>query len=117
MPFIGLNVVTLFAVNWFGEKERTLASTIAVLANIVGPSLAFGIAPAVVTSGNQIPNFMLVQAGVCTACSFAVIFIFIERPPSPPSSTAADDAAISAATGGSIKQFASDLKVRRYFLS
>jgi MFS transporter, FLVCR family, MFS-domain-containing protein 7 len=116
MPFIGLNVVTLFAVNWFGEKERTLAGTIAVLANIVGPSLAFGIAPAVVTHGSEIPTFLLAQAGICTACAFGIIFVYVERPPSPPSSTAEDDAALAAASGGNFKQFVADLRVRPIFI-
>lgn len=110
MPFIGLNVVTLFSVNWFGQNERTLAGTIAVLANIVGPSLAFGIAPAVVTNGSEIPIFMLAQAGVTTASCFLLLFIFQERPPSPPSSAAEDDTALALTNSSSISQFLHDLK-------
>jgi len=35
-PFMGMNCITLLAANWFGEKERTIAVSIAGLFNVIG---------------------------------------------------------------------------------
>jgi hypothetical protein len=70
LPFVGLNVVTVLATNWFSESERTIGGTIAMLANILGPAVAFGVCPAIVKSGPDIQTLLLAEAiAVTVVCS------------------------------------------------
>jgi MFS family permease len=91
-PFI-TNAITSMASNWFGQKERTIATTIGAFANILGGGIAFGIAPpiAVINSpnGKDISEIGMVvllasQAGFASLLLLAVVSIFRDKPPTPP---------------------------------
>jgi MFS family permease len=107
LPFVGLNVVTVLATNWFSENERTIGGTIAMLANILGPAVAFGVCPAIVKTGTDIQTLLLAEAIAitvvcpyhmwraarnflpnCFISAFLVIIAFRAKPPTPPSSAA-----------------------------
>lgn len=116
-PFIGLNVITTVTALWFGTDERAIAATVAIVANIVAPALAFGVAPAVVTDGSYIGLYLLGEAAFGSAASFGILFIFVEKPPSPPSSTAETSDGHNSHKSdeektfiGTLKQFGRDMK-------
>jgi MFS transporter, FLVCR family, MFS-domain-containing protein 7 len=116
-PFIGLNVITTVTSLWFGTSERAIAATVAIVANIVAPALAFGIAPAVVVTGSYISIYLLGEAAFGSAAAFGILFIFVEKPPTPPSSTAetsdghkANKTDEEKSFWGTLKQYGRDMK-------
>ena len=88
-PFMGMNTITLLATNWFGEKERTIAATIAGLFNVIGAGIAYGVGPAVISTVFDIPALILGQAITSSVLAVGTLAIFRGRPPVPPSAAAA----------------------------
>ena len=83
--------------NWFGEKERTLATTIGTLCGILGSGVAFGIGPALLGindgstaeddwSGSEYGMLLLLlgQALLATLLLTGSVAFFQDKPPSPP---------------------------------
>lgn len=88
-PFMGMNTVTLIANNWFGEHERTTATTVAGLFNVIGAGIIYGVGPAVVTVGTDFPPLLLGEAIASSALAVVTLAVFRGRPPVPPSAGAA----------------------------
>eukprot|EP01095_Lingulamoeba_sp_RSL-Kostka_P005943 TRINITY_DN1811_c0_g1_i2.p1 TRINITY_DN1811_c0_g1~~TRINITY_DN1811_c0_g1_i2.p1 ORF type:complete len:367 (+),score=99.90 TRINITY_DN1811_c0_g1_i2:310-1410(+) len=83
-PFI-LNAPPLIAANWFPDKERALATTIASVANPVGVAVGFVMPPLLVGDNDRVELLLLVQ-GIIVAIMCVVVIIFVrEKPPTPPS--------------------------------
>jgi MFS family permease len=85
-PFVG-NATTMLASNWFGEKERATATTLATFFSILGSAAIFGIGPWL--AGNESETGMMILLGgeAALACVLLVLFvaIFRDKPPTPPS--------------------------------
>lgn len=89
--FLGLGNISLMVNNWFGENERTLASTISMLAGLVAPAAVFGVGPLIVKNEDNFPYLLLGQA-ILSTVSFVLIFMFYKsNPATPPSSTAGEN--------------------------
>eukprot|EP00817_Percolomonadidae_sp_ATCC50343_P005841 CAMPEP_0117418872 /NCGR_PEP_ID=MMETSP0758-20121206/563_1 /TAXON_ID=63605 /ORGANISM="Percolomonas cosmopolitus, Strain AE-1 (ATCC 50343)" /LENGTH=352 /DNA_ID=CAMNT_0005199629 /DNA_START=459 /DNA_END=1517 /DNA_ORIENTATION=+ len=73
------------AYNWFGEKERTLATSIAAFCNIFGTAVAFAMGFIVTEDGSTLYISMAVQSGFCVILAVATILLFSSKPPTPPS--------------------------------
>eukprot|EP01104_Vermistella_antarctica_P005167 TRINITY_DN1559_c0_g1_i1.p1 TRINITY_DN1559_c0_g1~~TRINITY_DN1559_c0_g1_i1.p1 ORF type:complete len:565 (+),score=133.33 TRINITY_DN1559_c0_g1_i1:162-1856(+) len=83
-----LTCPTLLANHWFGESERTLATTICVIFGIIGQGAIMGTNAAVQTP----TQLHYILAGQCVAlCSTGLLSILVvkEHPPTPPSTSAA----------------------------
>ncbi|KAG2391943.1 hypothetical protein C9374_013428 [Naegleria lovaniensis] len=91
------NAPTLLSNNWFGEKERTLATTIGTLCGILGSGVAFGIGPALLGinegstaeddwSGSEYGMLLLLmgQALLATLLLTGSVAFFQDKPPTPP---------------------------------
>ncbi|KAL9651125.1 hypothetical protein ABK040_002842 [Willaertia magna] len=89
------NAPTLVANNWFGEKERTTATTIATFVAILGSGVAFGVGPLLVSGMTNNKNQetgseygMLLLLGLQALLGSLVIIIFVsffkEKPATPP---------------------------------
>eukprot|EP00741_Cyanophora_paradoxa_P021634 tig00000241_g20881.t1 len=83
-PFF-VNSPPLVAANWFGDHERTIATTIGVDANVLGVALAFIIGPNVVSDASGIPRLCLVIAVATTVFALTAVLFFESTPPTPPS--------------------------------
>eukprot|EP00744_Colponema_vietnamica_P012808 GILI01017965.1.p1 GENE.GILI01017965.1~~GILI01017965.1.p1 ORF type:complete len:482 (+),score=98.89 GILI01017965.1:198-1448(+) len=88
-PFF-VNCPPLVASQWFGEKERTLATTIAVNANSLGIAVAYALAPWLVHDQNSIPFYVMVIACTASVSCVVTFFSFADKPPTPPSLTFMD---------------------------
>lgn len=86
-PFI-LNAVPKLAANWFGEDQRTLATTIASVINPIGVAIGFIFPPAFVHKPTDLPTMLFYQAILASALSIPVILLFRDKPPTPPSTAA-----------------------------
>ncbi|ANB15860.1 hypothetical protein AWJ20_3504 [Sugiyamaella lignohabitans] len=73
---------------WFTSSSRVSANAIASLANPLGGAIAQLVGPAIVLQADQLPTFIVITAGVTTACGL-LSFIVPIRPelPACPSST------------------------------
>ena len=94
-----LSIPPVLSMQWFGDKERVLATTLASTANNAGIMIGFVLGPLFVPdiSASQLRVYIIVQAA-CATLAFALIMAFFRRaPPSPPSA-----AADLAAAGGSV---------------
>jgi hypothetical protein len=65
---VGLNVLMPVGVNWFGDRERMVASTIGMLCNILGMGGAYAIVPSVVGDDGSRFFYVLLGVGVLVAC-------------------------------------------------
>jgi FLVCR family feline leukemia virus subgroup C receptor-related protein len=85
-PFVG-NATTMLASNWFGEKERTTATTIATFLSILGSAAIFGVGPLLVGDASETGMMILLGSEAALACLNLVVFVLVfhEKPPSPPS--------------------------------
>jgi MFS family permease len=85
-PFIG-NATTLLASNWFGDKERTIATTIAAFCSVLGSAAAFGIAPWLAGDESEKGMIILLGGEAAFAAVLLVSFVafFQDKPPTPPS--------------------------------
>eukprot|EP00762_Andalucia_godoyi_P006183 ANDGO_01614.mRNA.1 Uncharacterized protein B0416.5 len=65
--------------DWFLPSERTLATTIGALSNVLGVAFAFGITSSVVTSESDVGVFLFAQAVFCVLLGLAVAFLWRVR--------------------------------------
>lgn len=91
--FLGIGNISLMVNNWFGENERTSASTIAMLAGLVAPGAVFGLGPVIVKRASNFPYLLLGQAGLSTISSVICFMFYKSNPPTPPSSTSGENIA------------------------
>lgn len=102
-PFI-LNAPAKLAANWFPDGERTIATTLCVVANPIGVAIGFVIPPMMVGntdgSGSQVEWciaddgigwLLVVEAIACVVTAVIFFFFFSSKPPSPPSASQSDD--------------------------
>eukprot|EP01102_Stenamoeba_stenopodia_P022343 TRINITY_DN9270_c0_g1_i1.p1 TRINITY_DN9270_c0_g1~~TRINITY_DN9270_c0_g1_i1.p1 ORF type:complete len:481 (-),score=85.98 TRINITY_DN9270_c0_g1_i1:115-1557(-) len=102
-PFI-LNAPAKLAANWFPDGERTIATTLCVVANPIGVAIGFVLPPMMVGnsdgSGSEAEwciaddgiGWLLVVEGVaCVIVAVIFFFFFSSKPPSPPSSSQSDE--------------------------
>lgn len=68
---------------WFTSRSRVSANAIASLANPLGGAIAQLVGPAIVTKSSEMPTFMVITAGVSTACAASALLVQ-SRPPLPP---------------------------------
>ena len=83
-PFF-VNTPPLVAAAWFGEDERTLATTIAVNANQFGIAVAYLAAPALVREPGDIPQYLNVLTTVSLCLAVCATVYFPSKPPTPAS--------------------------------
>ncbi len=85
-PFVS-NATTVLASKWFGEKERTTATTIATFLSILGSAFIFGVGPVVIGEDNSETGMAtLLGAEALLAAVILILFVimFREKPPTPP---------------------------------
>jgi len=80
------------AAAWFGSKEVATATAIGCFGSMGGVSVLFLVTPMVVRNhesieeiGNDLANFLLAIAVVCTVVAVALFLFFKDKPPIPPS--------------------------------
>jgi MFS family permease len=73
--------------NWFGEKERTIATTISAFTNMFGTALVFGLSIMVSASPNAsaMPWYFLLQAIFATLICIGSLIFIRSHPPTPAS--------------------------------
>lgn len=89
--FLGLANISLMVNNWFGKKERAIASTIATLSSLVAPSIVFISGPYIVQATRNFKLLLLGEAILATISSFLCFLFYKSTPPTPPSSTAGEN--------------------------
>ncbi|KAJ3344116.1 Major facilitator super domain-containing protein 7 [Gonapodya sp. JEL0774] len=88
MP-LTLNACTKLAGEWFGERERTTANTVANLGNPIGLGIIYLTAPAIVGDDpSQVATLNMVVFIICAAGSVLALFTR-DKPPTPPTLSAA----------------------------
>src|SRR5687768_117744 len=75
-PFIG-NASTLFASNWFGEKERATATSVGSFFSVLGSAAIFGIAPWLVSANSEIGMAVLLGVEATIAGVLLVVFVAV----------------------------------------
>mmetsp|Transcript_38297 Transcript_38297/g.73661 ORF Transcript_38297/g.73661 Transcript_38297/m.73661 type:complete len:748 (-) Transcript_38297:221-2464(-) len=83
-PFF-VNPPPLIAATWFGVKERTLATTVAVNSNQFGIAVAYFLAPMIVHAPEDIPNYLDLLTLLSLILALAATLYFPSEPPTPPS--------------------------------
>lgn len=73
---------------WFGQDERSVATSIAALSNLLGMLLSFVLGPFIVTQGSEFILLYLIEASFATLISVLTIILFRGKPASPPSASA-----------------------------
>jgi len=103
--------------NWFGEKERTLATTLGTLMGIMGSGTAFGIGPTLLDlsdgdSGNNSTGSewgMLLMLGgeatLATVLFTCTVAFFKDKPPTAPVFVAPEGAMYNGAAGSTNDDF------------
>lgn len=106
---IGQSSATIISSTWFPPHQRTTATAIASLASYVGTAISFVIGPRFVTDvehlnlnssdplyplitqkvGKEIMNLLYLEFGLGCFFFLLVLFTFPDKPPLPPSTTAA----------------------------
>jgi len=86
-PFF-LNAMSLLAVNWFPDNQRTIATTIASVANPVGVAIGFVIGPMMAPTSADIPRLLYLNAIIINALLLPIVFLFRGKPSLPPSASA-----------------------------
>lgn len=81
---------TMLARNWFGDTERSLATSIATLGGILGQGVGFALSGALITKESDIPLFILIEAVIASVVAALVFGLFRGEPPLPPSRVAAE---------------------------
>eukprot|EP01119_Soliformovum_irregulare_P010322 TRINITY_DN2538_c0_g1_i3.p1 TRINITY_DN2538_c0_g1~~TRINITY_DN2538_c0_g1_i3.p1 ORF type:complete len:459 (-),score=116.12 TRINITY_DN2538_c0_g1_i3:32-1408(-) len=77
-----------FSATWFGENERTTVTSIATTANSLGGAIGFIYSPYVVKY-LSLPWLLIIQGIQCVVVMIWIIAYFPEKPPMPPSASAA----------------------------
>jgi hypothetical protein len=78
----------LLSASWFPEKERTMATGVALNANQLGIGFAFIFGTLLVAESDDIPNYFGLLSQISTITFFGALFQFADAPPTPPSQTA-----------------------------
>lgn len=79
---------TLLSCAWFPEKERTLATGIALNSNQLGVGFAFVFGTMLVLSTEDIPKYFGLLSSISTLTFLGCFLQFKDAPPTPPSNTA-----------------------------
>ncbi|KAF9977653.1 hypothetical protein BGZ73_005369 [Actinomortierella ambigua] len=87
-PFF-LNAPPKFAAMWFSESGRTTATMIGSVANGLAAAIAQLVIPVITTSKDTMGDSLLVALIVAVVAAIPVFFMH-ERPPTPPSPSAAE---------------------------
>jgi MFS family permease len=95
---------TMLAKNWFGDKERSLATSIATLGGIVGQGIGFAASGAIVTGPSKIPTLVLYEAILGSVIAAVTVAFFRGEPPVPPSEVAAEHFAGEHDFGGNLRK-------------
>jgi len=87
-PFV-VNTSTLLSKTWFPPKQRTIATTLSSLANVLGAGAAFGAAAGLAgdaTYNNPMGMIELIglQAIIASVLLILTVIFFHDKPPSPP---------------------------------
>eukprot|EP00759_Apiculatamorpha_spiralis_P041865 PhF_6_TR40254/c0_g1_i7/m.59942/K08220/FLVCR, SLC49A1_2; MFS transporter, FLVCR family, feline leukemia virus subgroup C receptor-related protein len=86
-----LGVPPLLAAVWFSEKERSLATAVAALANNFGASIGFFMPPLIVSEdGSGFVTLYAVIFGMCVVPLIGIVLFVPEKPPTPPSVTSSN---------------------------
>ena len=78
----------LLSASWFPEKERTMATGVALNANQLGIGFAFIFGTLLVAKSDDIPGYFGLLSQISTVTFFGALFQFADAPPTPPSQTA-----------------------------
>eukprot|EP00039_Didymoeca_costata_P005797 m.84733 g.84733 ORF g.84733 m.84733 type:complete len:468 (+) comp12978_c0_seq1:206-1609(+) len=86
-----LGCPTLLAGTWFGEAERAMANTIMSISNPLGIAIASVISPIIVSKPSEMGTLMMVFAIPATVGFVVCVFLFKDKPPTPPSASAHEE--------------------------
>ena len=78
----------LLSASWFPEKERTLATGVALNSNQLGIGCAFVFGTMLVATSDDIPKYFGVLSFISTMTFIGCALQFADAPPTPPSNTA-----------------------------
>mmetsp|Transcript_25107 Transcript_25107/g.61879 ORF Transcript_25107/g.61879 Transcript_25107/m.61879 type:complete len:1148 (+) Transcript_25107:294-3737(+) len=78
----------LLSASWFPEKERTMATGVALNANQLGIGFAFIFGTLLVSDAEDIPNYFGLLTLLSTIVFLGTLIQFDDAPPTPPSSSA-----------------------------
>eukprot|EP01104_Vermistella_antarctica_P017691 TRINITY_DN6317_c0_g1_i2.p1 TRINITY_DN6317_c0_g1~~TRINITY_DN6317_c0_g1_i2.p1 ORF type:complete len:528 (+),score=75.56 TRINITY_DN6317_c0_g1_i2:104-1585(+) len=76
---------------WFGDHERTIATSIAALSTVSGIALGYGIAIGVVSSSEDLPRLLFITALSVVVTAIPAMLGYREHPPTPPSPSGKDE--------------------------
>lgn len=78
----------LLSASWFPERERTMATGVALNANQLGIGFAFIFGTLLVAKSDDIPKYFGLLSIISTITFLGALFQFDDAPPTPPSDTA-----------------------------
>jgi MFS family permease len=78
----------LLSASWFPERERTLATGVALNSNQLGIGFAFIFGTLLVKTSDDIPSYFSLLSILATITFFGTLIQFDDAPPTPPSDTA-----------------------------
>jgi MFS family permease len=78
----------LLSASWFPERERTMATGVALNANQLGIGFAFIFGTLLVANSDDIPSYFGLLSIISTITFFGALLQFDDAPPTPPSDTA-----------------------------
>lgn len=78
----------LLSASWFPERERTMATGVALNANQLGIGFAFVFGTLLVATSDDIPNYFGLLSILSTIVFLGTLIQFDDAPPTPPSDTA-----------------------------
>jgi hypothetical protein len=78
----------LLSASWFPEKERTMATGVALNANQLGIGFAFIFGTLLVAKADDIPGYFGLLSQISTLVFIGTLIQFDDAPPTPPSSSA-----------------------------
>lgn len=86
---MAVNLPARVAGDWFPSHERDVATVIATMSNVAGQMVFSLLPPLLVHTPEQLGLILLVQLPACVLVTAAAWTLLAERPPSPPSASAA----------------------------
>lgn len=73
---------------WFGSNERTRATTLAIMANILGATISFIINPSIVSRPSNLPYLLYFHLSLAILAGILTLVYFPAHPPKAPSRAA-----------------------------